>query len=82
MRRCIWLIVFISGYAMAHGGNQTPNRTAATPGRVSADATTLKTQANDRAPVNQLKADDRQRFCVRNQSGRVNCIVYPAAGGH
>jgi hypothetical protein len=84
MRKCLCLIAFVSGAALAHGDQRPRNDAADAQARdhASPDAN-LRKETNGRQYANQRKpADDQPRFCVRNHLGRVNCIVYPASHGH
>lgn len=84
MRKCIWLIAFGSSAALAHGDYYAPNNAGDSQARDRASSSgNVKEKTNAQPGANQRKpADERQRFCVRNHLGRVNCIVYPNSNRH
>jgi hypothetical protein len=82
MRLLIGAIALVSGAALAHGDHRARDIAAQTQDRAQVNpATRQKAETRQDAAEAKLP-DERERFCIRNHLGRVNCVVYPGSGGH
>jgi hypothetical protein len=81
MHRCIWLIAFVSSTAFAHGNPHVRDgaSTSQTGDRPALGASIKKANPGQENTSEAKSTDERQRFCVRNHLGRVNCVVFPGA---